>query len=37
MRIGMAIKAGLGEEGFELWDAWSRGSDRYREADARSV
>ena len=25
----MAIKAALGEDGFELWDAWSRSSDRY--------
>jgi hypothetical protein len=35
VRIGMAIKAGLGEDGFGLWDDWSRSSERYREADAR--
>jgi hypothetical protein len=37
LRIGMAIKAGMGEEGFELWDHWSRSSDRYRDTDAREV
>ena len=35
LRIGMAIKAGLGEDGFALWDEWSRSSERYRETDAR--
>jgi len=35
LRIGMAVKAGLGDEGFALWDAWSRQSPRYDEADAR--
>ena len=37
LRIGMAIKAGLGEDGFELWDHWSRSSARYRGTDARDV
>ena len=27
LRIGMAIKAGMGEDGFDLWDDWSRSSD----------
>jgi hypothetical protein len=35
VRVGMAIKAGLGEDGFALWDDWSRSSNRYRETDAR--
>ena len=35
LRIGMAIKAGMGEDGFELWDHWSRSSARYRDTDAR--
>ena len=35
VRIGMALKAGLGEAGFELWDTWSRTSERYDAADAR--
>ena len=37
LRIGMAIKSALGEAGFALWDDWSRSSERYREADARTV
>jgi hypothetical protein len=36
-RIGMAIKAGMGEGGFDLWDDWSRSSARYRDTDARGV
>jgi hypothetical protein len=35
LRIGVSVKAGLGEDGFGLWDAWSRTSDRYEEAEAR--
>jgi putative DNA primase/helicase len=31
--MGMAIKDGFGDEGFALWDAWSRQSDRYNERD----
>lgn len=37
VRMAMAVKAGCGEAGFPVWDAWSRQSGRYREADARSV
>ena len=37
LRIGMAIKASQGEDGFDLWDEWSRSSHRYRETDARST
>ena len=37
VRIGMAIKSELGEEGFDLWDRWSRQSDAYKVADARAV
>lgn len=33
-RIGLSVKAGLGEDGFGLWDAWSRTSGRYEEAVA---
>jgi putative DNA primase/helicase len=35
--MGMAIKDGFGDEGFTLWAAWSRRSDRYDERDARDV
>ena len=35
--VGMAIHAELGSAGWSIWATWSRGSDRYREADARAV
>ena len=35
--MGMAVKSELGEGGFDLWDAWSRQSDRYNVADAKAV
>ena len=34
---GMAIKNALGENGFHLWDRWSRGSSKYDEYSANSV
>lgn len=34
---GMACKDELGDAGFEIWDAWSQGSDSYKPGDARSV
>ena len=37
VEIGMAIKSELGDGGFDLWDGWSRQSDRYKAADARAV
>jgi putative DNA primase/helicase len=37
VRMGMAIKSELGEDGFDLWDEWSRQDESYRERDARSV
>lgn len=37
VRIGMAVKSALGEEGFDLWDEWSRRAQSYRESDARAV
>ncbi|HCU68162.1 MAG TPA: hypothetical protein DGF30_02815 [Desulfomicrobium sp.] len=36
-RCGMAIKAEFGEDGFSLWDGWSRTADNYDERDARDV
>lgn len=32
LRTGMVIKSGLGEDGFELWDEWSRRAESYRES-----
>ncbi|ABO55460.1 AAA family ATPase [Burkholderia vietnamiensis] len=37
VQMGMAIKAELGEAGFDLWDDWSRSASSYSEADAKSV
>ncbi len=37
VRMGAAIKDELGEDGFELWDDWSRQSANYKSADAKSV
>ena len=36
-RMGAAIKSELGDGGFDLWDAWSRQSDRYQPSAARST
>jgi hypothetical protein len=37
VRIGMAVKSALGEEGYDLWNEWSRRAQSYREPDARAV
>src|SRR5688500_6990928 len=37
LRIGMAIKSALGEDGFDTWDSWSQKSASYSAADARTV
>lgn len=37
VRIGAAIKTELGEDGFNVWDAWSQDSDNYKKNDAKSV
>src|SRR6185437_6879347 len=34
---GMAVKAELGEAGFDLWDEWCATSDSYRARDAAAV
>jgi hypothetical protein len=33
IKIGMSLKAGLGEAGLELWDQWSQGSRKYTPGD----
>lgn len=33
IRVGMSLKAGLGDAGLELWDQWSRGSRKYQPGD----
>lgn len=35
--VGMSIKAEFGESGFELFDGWSRGSDKYKSRDCIST
>jgi putative DNA primase/helicase len=37
VRLGMAVKAELGAEGFELWDAWSSDAQGYSATDARDT
>ncbi|KWU25854.1 DUF927 domain-containing protein [Burkholderia cenocepacia] len=37
VRIAMALKSGLGDDGFELFDSWSRGGQSYVETDARDT
>ena len=37
VQMCMAIKSELGEAGFDLWDGWSRQSERHKAADARAV
>ncbi len=37
VRLGMAVKAEMGAEGFELWNDWSAQADGYRLADARDT
>ena len=35
--MAFAIKAGFGDEGFELWDAWSRTAENYDARAARAT
>lgn len=37
LKMGMAIKNEIGATGFDIWDAWSQGSDAYNATDARDV
>lgn len=37
VRMGMAVRAELGDEGFTVWDEWGQGADNYRPADAKAV
>ena len=37
VRMAFALKSELGDEGFDLWNEWSRQSPSYRERDARAV
>lgn len=35
--MGMAVKSELGNDGFDIWDGWSRSSDRYQNSSALAV
>lgn len=37
VRMGMAIKAEVGDAGFDAWDAWSQQAESYKPATAREV
>ncbi len=37
VRIGQAIQNELGEDGFAIWDDWSRSGSSYRESSARET
>lgn len=37
VRMGMAIKNELGESGFDIFDDWSQGGDRYDAKDCKSA
>lgn len=37
LRMGMAVKSELGEDGFSTWDSWSQGVDSYKASDACNV
>jgi putative DNA primase/helicase len=37
VRVGMAVKAEFGADGFAIWDGWSKGTDGYSANDARDT
>lgn len=37
VKMGAAIKTELGEDGFELWDEWSKNSDNYQASAAKAT
>jgi RecA-family ATPase len=37
LKVGMALHAEFGPEGFELFDTWSRGGGNYKAADVRDT
>lgn len=37
VEMGMAVKSELGDDGFDVWNAWSQSSDRYKSASALAV
>ena len=37
LRIGMAVKSELGEDGYAAWNDWSNGAENYSARDAKSA
>ncbi|WP_434782373.1 DUF3987 domain-containing protein [Ferrovum myxofaciens] len=37
VRMGMAIKSELNEDGFDLWESWSQQADSFNDKDTRST
>lgn len=37
VKMAMAVKSELGDDGFHVWDAWSQTTDNYRAGDAKAV
>jgi putative DNA primase/helicase len=37
VKMGMSLKSGFGEDGFDTWEAWSRTDESFNERDARDV
>jgi len=37
VKVGMAVKSALGEQGLPIWMEWSRAADNFNERDARDV
>lgn len=37
VKVGMSVKAELGNDGFDLWDSWSQTAANYQERSARDV
>jgi putative DNA primase/helicase len=37
VRLAMAVKAELGADGFDLWDAWSQQAQGYSSTDAKDT
>jgi len=37
VKLGMALKSEVGDEGFETWNTWSQQAESYKPATAREV
>jgi putative DNA primase/helicase len=37
LRMGMAVKSELGDDGFPIWNEWSQNAENYAERDAKAV